>query len=64
MDNCFTFALSIANSAAKLRAETQLKTPDAIQVVSALSLDATGFVSNDPDFKRISSLDVLILKEL
>ena len=56
--------LSIANLAAKLRAEIRLKTPDAIQAASALSFGVTGFVSNDPDFKRIPNLDVLILKEL
>ena len=56
--------LPVADAAAGLRAEFNLKTPDAIQVASALALQATGFISNDPAFKRLEKLDILILDDL
>ena len=56
--------LPVADVAARLRAEFNLKTPDAIQAASAMSLQATGFISNDPAFKRVDTLDVLILDDL
>jgi predicted nucleic acid-binding protein len=56
--------LEIADLAAKLRAEYNLRTPDALQVATALSLEATGFISNDTAFQRITDLEILILGEL
>jgi len=56
--------LPVADAAARLRAEFNIKTPDAIQAASAMSLQATGFLSNDPAFKRLDMLDVLILDDL
>lgn len=56
--------LPVADDAARLRAEFNLKTPDAIQAASALALQATGFISNDPAFRRLQGLDVLILDDL
>jgi predicted nucleic acid-binding protein len=56
--------LPVADAAARLRAEFNLKTPDAIQAASAMSLQATGFISNNPAFKRLESLDVIILDDL
>ncbi len=57
-------SLDIADKAAQIRAEWNLKTPDAIQAATALAFQATGFFANDPVFKRVSGLDVLVLKEL
>jgi len=45
--------LEIADLAAKLRAEYNLRTPDALQVATALSLEATGFISNDTAYTNI-----------
>lgn len=56
--------LGIADRAAQLRADYGLRTPDAVQAASALALPATGFISNDPAFKRIKELDVVILEDL
>ena len=56
--------LPVADAAARLRAEFNLKTPDAIQAASAMSLQATGFISSDPAFKRLDTLDVLVLDDL
>jgi predicted nucleic acid-binding protein len=57
-------SLDVADLAAKLRAEHNLKTPDAIQAATALLSQATGLVSNDPAFARVKQLDVLILDDL
>ncbi|MBI4471237.1 MAG: PIN domain-containing protein, partial [Acidobacteria bacterium] len=54
-------SLDIADQAAKLRADHNLKTPDAIQAATALLSEATGLVSNDPAFLRVKQLEVLIL---
>jgi len=56
--------LPVADSAARLRAEFNLKTPDAIQAASAVASQVTGFISNDPAFRRVANLDVLILDDL
>ena len=56
--------LPIADEAARLGARHNLKTPDAVQAATALSGKATGFISNDPIFRRIEALEVLILDEL
>ncbi|RPI37356.1 MAG: PIN domain-containing protein [Nitrospiraceae bacterium] len=53
--------LGISDLAAKLRAEHNLKTPDAIQIASALSDGATGFVCNDKAFRRVKEIECLIL---
>jgi len=53
----------IADSAARIRAEYRLKTPDAIQVATALSSGATGFVCNDPVFKRVREFECLLLED-
>jgi predicted nucleic acid-binding protein len=56
--------LEIADLAARLRAEYNLRTPDALQVATALACQATGFISNDTAFQRVSDLEVVILGEL
>jgi len=56
--------LPVADEAARLRGEFNLKTPDAIQAASILALQATGFISNDPVFRRLQNLDILILDDL
>ena len=56
--------LAIADLAARLRAEHALKTPDAIQAASAMASQATGFISNDPAFRRLEDLEVLVLDDL
>jgi predicted nucleic acid-binding protein len=56
--------LDIADRGARLRADSNLRTPDAIQAATALSCGATGFVSNDIGFQRVTGLDVLVLDNL
>ena len=57
-------SLEVADLAARLRAEHNLKTPDAIQAATAIVGQATGLISNDPAFCRVDSLEVLILDTL
>ena len=54
----------IAERAADLRARYSLKTPDALQVATALHTGCDAFLSNDLGLKRVSELSILILDEL
>lgn len=56
--------MDILKGAARLRAETKLKTPDAIHVATALAAGCAQFITNDADLKRVSQLPVVILKEV
>ena len=55
--------LEIADTAARLRAEHRLKTPEAIQLASAISSGATGFICNDVIFRRVEEIDCLVLAD-
>lgn len=54
----------IAEQAAHLRAEGGLRTPDAIQVATALHLGASAFLTNDGRLSGLAGLKVLILDHL
>ncbi len=56
--------LDVAVEAARLRADYRLKTPDAIHAATAVHAKASGFMTNDPVFQRVSELNVLVLGEL
>lgn len=56
--------LEISDLAARLRAEYNLRTPDALQAATALFCQATGFISNDAGLKKVAGLEVVILEEL
>ena len=56
--------LDIADRAAQLRVDYNLRTPDAVQLATALDSGATGFISNDKLFKRATGLDVILLDDL
>ena len=49
---------------ARVRAETGLKTPDALHAATALHAGCTAFITNDVDFRRVQGLPVLILGDL
>ena len=49
----------IAESAARLWGSLRLKLPDAIQVASALAINADAIATHDRDFSRVRSLRVL-----
>ncbi|MCY4474984.1 MAG: PIN domain-containing protein [Chloroflexi bacterium] len=50
--------------AAFLRAETGLKTPDALHAATALHTGCTLFVTNDDDFHRVEGLPIVVLDDL
>lgn len=56
--------LHIADRAAQIRADHNLRTPDAIQAATALAAGVTGYITNDPVFRRIKPLEILILDDL
>ncbi len=47
----------------RLRAETGLKTPDALHTSTALRAGCALFVTNDTDFRRIQGLPVVVLDD-
>ena len=56
-------SLPIAGLAAALRASYRLQTPDALIAATAVSCHASTLITNDPIFKRVPELDVLILDD-
>jgi predicted nucleic acid-binding protein len=57
-------SLGIADRAARARAVHGLRTLDAIQLATALTGLATGFVTNDKAFSRVTDLEVLRLDQI
>ena len=55
---------SVFEDAARLRAITRLKTPDAIHAATALHANCALFVTNDSDFRRVQGLPVVVLADL
>ena len=55
---------SLWERTARLRADSGLKTPDALHAASALQAGSTLFVTNDSDFRRVQGLPVTILDDL
>ena len=49
---------------ARLRAETGLKTPDALHAATALSVGCALFITNDTDFRRVQGMSVVVLSDL
>jgi predicted nucleic acid-binding protein len=54
----------IARRAAQIRAAFNLRTPDAVHAATALISGATAIITNDPIFRRVPSLEVLLLDEM
>ena len=61
-----TLSLSqdIAEEAARLRASHNIRTPDAIQMATALRAGASRFLTNDARLPSLPELQVLVLDEL
>lgn len=51
--------MDIAEAAARLRASLRLKLADAVQIASALAINAAALVSHDRDFARVQTLHIL-----
>ncbi|HWT15430.1 MAG TPA: PIN domain-containing protein [Patescibacteria group bacterium] len=57
--NVVELSVEIAESAARLRGSYGLKLPDAIQLASALAINADALVTHDRDFANVSGLRIL-----
>lgn len=57
-------SLLVLRTAARLRAEQNLKTPDAVHAATALLSNCDYLVSNDTGFRRLAGIDVVILSDL
>ena len=55
--------LDIVERAASIRAGTGMKTPDAIHAATGLQIGCAGFVTNDPGFRRVANLPVIVLAD-
>lgn len=64
--NVETVAIShgIAIRAADVRARYRLKPADALQVATAIERGCDAFLTADSDFKRVTEIPVLDIKEL
>jgi predicted nucleic acid-binding protein len=56
--------VAVAERAADLRARYSLKTPDAIQVATALENGCQAFLTNDAGLRRVADIRTLVLGEL
>lgn len=54
----------IADGAAQLRSRYGLRTPDAIQLATAISAGASSFLTNDTRLPNLPSLKMLVLNQL
>lgn len=54
----------VALRAAELRSKYGLRTADAFQVASALTVNCNVFLTNDKQLRRVTELQVLVLDEL
>ena len=54
----------IADKAAELRARYRVRTPDAIQVATAIQGEASMFLTNDKTLKKIREIDVITLLDM
>ena len=53
----------VFEDAARLRASTRLRTPDAIHAATALRARCALFVTNDTDFRRVRDLPLAVLDD-
>ena len=60
----FDITIPITIKAAKLRAKYNIRTPDALQVATAIEQRAEYFLTNDLRLKPVSEIKVLTLSEL
>lgn len=59
----FEVTHEISENAAKLRAKYYIRTPDAIQISTAINKNADIFLTNDEALKRISDIKVICLSD-
>ena len=57
----YEMGIEIARKASDLRTTERIKSPDAIQLATAILHGATAFLTNDKIFERVKGIDILIL---
>lgn len=57
-------SLEIADTAARIRAQYGLRTPDALQAATAIRSSATALVTNDATLRRVAGLQIVVLDDL
>lgn len=62
--NIFDLTIEIAKTAAAYRAKYGLKTPDSIQIATAVNASADYFFTNDIRLKAVKEIEILVLDEL
>ena len=62
--DCVAIDREILSLAAQIRADSRLKTPDAIHAATALYAGATMFLTNDAGFRRVPGLNVVLLDDV
>ena len=55
---------AILREAAQLRAQRNLKTPDAIHAATAIAHGCSIFITNDNGFRRVSTLPLVVLSDI
>lgn len=56
--------IEVAQRAAKLRVDHNVRLPDALQMAAALHAGCTAFLTNDRHLSRVSDLRILIVDDL
>ena len=54
----------IAQKAAEIRANYQIRTPDAIQLAASVQANATFFLTNDHNLKKFPEIKVIVVDDL
>lgn len=62
--SCVPLSSEIAEEAARLRSENNIRTPDAIQMATAILHGAESFLTNDAGLPSIPNLQLLVLNDL
>lgn len=55
--------LEVADIGARVRAQHNLRTPDALHAATALHSRATALVTNDPVFRRVQGFEAIVLDD-
>jgi predicted nucleic acid-binding protein len=61
---CVRVDEGIAKLAAELRARYGLRTPDALQIATAIDSECDAFLTNDKGLRRVTEIAVLVLDDL
>ncbi len=60
----FPIDLTIAEQTAKFRGQYQIKTPDAIQLATAVSCGVDYIITNDKEWQRVTDLPIIMVDEI